>query len=188
MRDRTFGWSYPPGAEHDPSAPYNQTEDDMNAMETHTKCRYCGQDFTRVPPRLLSDSSYRARGLCDAECEFHQRRIDNETWQATAPRISGPAVMDPMTPGILSYSTDTAAVAMVLFLRLTAGDLRVVFEDEDGAGIEIGVGRELPVCDATAQALAEAFTRGIQQGVTDGRNMKTAEIQAALRDLFGVTK
>jgi hypothetical protein len=28
MRDHIFGWSYPPGAQYDPSAPYNQTDYD----------------------------------------------------------------------------------------------------------------------------------------------------------------
>ena len=36
MREPNFGWAYPPGAENDPRAPYNQTEEDGDA------CEICG--------------------------------------------------------------------------------------------------------------------------------------------------
>jgi len=41
MRDRVFGWSYPPGAGNDPMAPYNQDscEDECFEYQWQTMCQ-----------------------------------------------------------------------------------------------------------------------------------------------------
>lgn len=40
MNRHPFGWSYPPGAEHDPNAPWNQVDDYCEVCEKPVdKCR-----------------------------------------------------------------------------------------------------------------------------------------------------
>ncbi len=57
MRSRALGWDYPAGAEHDPQAPYNQTEQ---------PCDACGD--------MTSESSL-AGGLCGSCQEIEENDI-----------------------------------------------------------------------------------------------------------------
>lgn len=62
MREKIFGWGYPPGAEHDPNAPYNK-------HDTPLTCPICGEDNSNW------DNEF-----CSAKCERKYIELRN-AWE-----------------------------------------------------------------------------------------------------------
>lgn len=67
MSRNPFGWSYPPGAENDPNAPYNQPDyDDYNIVKLdHGKqaiieslCAECKDKGIEIPKQSDNDEDY----------------------------------------------------------------------------------------------------------------------------------
>jgi len=52
MSRHPFGWSYPPGAENDPNAPYNQPDDEYGCPECEENpcvCEVCKECHLTMP-------------------------------------------------------------------------------------------------------------------------------------------
>lgn len=71
MRHGVFGWSYPPGAENDPNAPYNQREP--------IDCSECNGTGTKFDPdaECPEDREYRC-DTCDGTGEVDPRSLELE--------------------------------------------------------------------------------------------------------------
>lgn len=72
MRD-PLGWSYPAGAEHDPNAPYNQTDEGVcskcegaNCLEDSDKCAVCAreEEIEKEGKTVVSASGAKPCPLC----------------------------------------------------------------------------------------------------------------------------
>lgn len=67
---RLFGWDYPPGAENDPRAPWNQKDEPEFEYSEDGVCEQCGAGGSEVAVKLNDDH------ICE-EC-FIQNQEDND--------------------------------------------------------------------------------------------------------------
>ena len=99
-----FGWSYPPGAENDPYAPYNQDCDDYDDEDESTFEQIATVDF---------DSAYSvaAEVECGCDCVYFDVGKRNGKWFMSAVIDCDTAsFVDGLTTDDGPYDTEAAAI------------------------------------------------------------------------------